>query len=196
METYVFEGPTKIRKSPISLSTTSSTAQPAHLEIHAGLSTRVLSEHLAKRYTYIKDLLICHHSNTQGFYLKRSELTKFSMSLKFDRSLSSFHQSAISVRSFSDGKVVTFHDTLTGQISRWHNVHSFVHTTRIGFSILLEFVIIPFIHFGMAMQIGILTKQKHLWHWQSFERNESAILNKQSLHKSFVTFDKFIHIKV
>ena len=45
--------------------------QPAYLEIYAGLSTKVLNEHIAEKYTYTlkKNILSGHyHSNTQGFY--------------------------------------------------------------------------------------------------------------------------------
>ena len=38
------------------------TAQPAHLEIHAGLSTKTLSEHIAKRYNYTFIILSSHKS--------------------------------------------------------------------------------------------------------------------------------------
>ena len=78
METYASEGPTEIHKSQISLSTTSSTAQPAHLEIHAGLSTRVLSGHFAKRYTYTYKNF-CHVITVtlRGFILKGLSLLSF-----------------------------------------------------------------------------------------------------------------------
>ena len=49
------------RKSWLCSAFSTITAQPAHTEIYAGLSTKILSEHIAKIYTHTLKILSCHH---------------------------------------------------------------------------------------------------------------------------------------